>query len=164
MQRRPLGIDQHVMQPVEFRGDENAVEYAAEAKPHVGVREVLHQFADQHQPRELVRIHADHQADRGQDHRLDEAVHETAAVVGPATHLALAVVHAVQRPPPRNRVLGAVHPVVHEVVDQVVDREEHERMLVEPRHPMRQRQRRAGARGGACRLPPNRWLNGVSTR
>ncbi|CAM5415364.1 hypothetical protein RLIN73S_07181 [Rhodanobacter lindaniclasticus] len=148
VQAGALRVDQHVVQAVEFRRDEDAVERAAEAQPHIGVRGVLHQFAEQHQPGELVRVHADHQAHRGQDHRLDEAVDEAAAVVGPAIHLARAVVHAVQRPPPRDRVLGAVHPVVHEVVDHVVRREQHVRMVVEPRHQRLQRQRRDAARGG----------------
>src|SRR3569623_1100710 len=136
MQVRAQWVHPHVMQPVEARIDHDSFQPASETPAHVGVGKVLHQFAQQREQGEFGRVHAHRQAHAGQDQRLQHAVQVAAAVIGPAAHLALAVVHAVQRPPPGQQVLGAMHPVVDEVVDQVVGGKKPIRVLLEPRHPV----------------------------
>ena len=135
---------------MELRCNQNWVKYLRKTEADVGTREVLHQLAKQHEPCKLIRVHADDQVDRGKDHRLDKPVDQTSPVVHPAGHLTLAVVHAVQRLQPRQRVLDAVHRVVHEVVDHVVDGEQHGRVVVEPWQPGHPCQWRAGAAGAAA--------------
>ena len=141
VQTRPLRVHDHVMQPMEDRVHHHAAAPAAKTETDVRVRVVLHQFADQHEHGELVHFHPGQQPHPGQDQRLQHAVQPAATVIGPAAELALAVVQAVQGPPPWNRVLGTVHPVVDEVVQQVIDPEQQPWVLFEPRHPRAQAMR-----------------------
>src|SRR4051794_20249177 len=108
---------------MELRRDEYASEESAETKSHIRVREFLHELARQDQQRELTDVDAHQMAHEGEQGRLQYDIEPADALVAPAVYLALTVMHAVQRPPPRNRVLRAVHPVIRQVVDKIVQRE-----------------------------------------
>ena len=90
----------------------------AEADAHVRVREILHELAQQHEQRKLRGVDADQKSHTGEHDRLQRRIEIAAPIVGPAIHLALTVMQAVQRPPPGKRVLHAMHAVVREIVRQ----------------------------------------------
>ena len=125
-------IGAHVVQPMKQRIDEQLVDHRPEADAHIGVREILDQPAHEDEHRVLAGRHADEQPDAAEDDGLEHIIEHMVAIIRPAVHLPLAVVEAVQRPPPGKGVLQAVNDVLGEIEDREIKREEQDRLVAEP--------------------------------
>ena len=110
---------------VKARADENAIAPPPEAQAHVRMRKAFHQlreYDDQHElrGRDADQLRYDHL------HRIaQDAVEQVVAVVAPHGHLALAVMHRVQRPEPVKTMLRAMVEVIHRIENQQIDDEAH---------------------------------------
>jgi len=85
------------------------------------MRQALDQLGAGDDGHELPRRHPDRAGDQGDQHVAQEVVEQVVAVVTPHRHVALAVVHGVQRPPAIKAVLPAMDPVIQQVEHQQVD-------------------------------------------
>ena len=110
---------------VKARADENAIAPPSEAQAHVRMRKAFHQLRendDQHElrGRDTNQLRHDHEDGIAQD-----AIEQMDAVVAPHGHLALAVMHRVQRPEPVKSMLGAMVEIIHRIENQQIDDEAH---------------------------------------
>jgi hypothetical protein len=112
-----------VVGAVEARRDQQALAQPAEVDAHVRMLQRLQGARDRHQQHVLRRRHADRQRDHGQVDVAQQIVQQVVPVVAPQIHVLLAVVQAVQGPPPAELVLAAVEPVIEEVQHHQVDQE-----------------------------------------
>ncbi len=94
---------------------------------YVGVLQALQDARDRDQHHVLRRLHADAQRDHAHVNVAQKIVEHVVAVVAPQVHVLLAVVQAMQRPPPVELVRGAVVPVIEKVQHHEVHQERPER-------------------------------------
>nr|GEU28068.1 hypothetical protein [Tanacetum cinerariifolium] len=104
-----------VVHAVVARRHQQPLAQPAEMDAHVGMLQALQDARDRHQDHVLRRFHADAQRDHAHVDVAQEVVQQVIAVVAPQVHVLLAVVQAVQRPPPVEMVRGAVVPVIEEI-------------------------------------------------
>ena len=129
-----------VMRAMKPRRDQQTLAHDAERDPGVGMRQALDEAQHQHQQRKLHRRHADRQRNHAEPQERNEIVQQVIAVVRPERHLALRVMHRMQRPPPAEHVRHAVPPIVGKVQNDGVDRKGQHRMAEQRReHPLQHR-------------------------
>ena len=135
-----------MVQAVEAWTDQQPLAQPAERHVDVGVRPALDQPADHQDHDVFARLDAHELREQHERQRDDQVVDHVVSVVGPYRHAPLAVVQAVQRPPPSEGVLPPVKPVGREVVEHEIDEEREQVVVPDPRQQALQARRHVAPR------------------
>ena len=113
-----------MMPAMKRRAHQQPVTQPAEIHPRIDVRQTLDHAGGNNDHHKLARRHAERQRRHRHCRRRQHVVQQMVAVIRPETHLPLAVMQTVQRPPPVEAMLQAVHGVFNQINQ---DDENHER-------------------------------------